>query len=98
MAEGTLGRALADKKEVVKIFGYEYQRKARVKIFNNFSAHADHNELVEQLKKTHGIKRAFVVHGEAESAKAMKQHFKENMSIPEIIIPQRGDEYKLNIS
>ncbi|MBI5032418.1 MAG: MBL fold metallo-hydrolase [Chloroflexi bacterium] len=46
-AVNTLGRRLADRQSKVKIFGEEYKRRARVKILNGFSAHADSTELLE---------------------------------------------------
>lgn len=95
MAEGTLGRSIVEKKPVVKIFGMEFPLKAQVKIFNNFSAHADHNEEIAHLKNTQGIRKIFVVHGETTAAEAMAEHVRTELGVSEVIIPRRGDEFKL---
>jgi metallo-beta-lactamase family protein len=66
MAENTLGRMLADKRPEVKIFGERYSVKARVKILNAFSAHADYREIgrwVGHLDAAR-LKGVFLVHGE----------------------------------
>lgn len=95
MAEGTLGRSIVEKKPVVKIFGIEYPLNAQVKIFNNFSAHADHVEEIEHLRATKGMQKVFVVHGEATAAEAMAEYVRTELQIPEVIIPRRGDEFEL---
>lgn len=66
MAAHTLGRALADKLPEVKIFGERYSVKARVKILNAFSAHADWKEIVAWVSglDSKRLKAVFLVHGE----------------------------------
>lgn len=69
MAAHTLGRAIADRKPTVKIFGNDYPLKARVKILNTFSAHADYNDIktyVGTLDQKR-LKRVFLVHGEQDA-------------------------------
>jgi metallo-beta-lactamase family protein len=74
MARHTLGRRLADRKKEVKIFGRKYPVKARVKIINAFSAHADYNEMIAWIKKLDldRLKGIFLVHGEAEAQEHLK--------------------------
>jgi metallo-beta-lactamase family protein len=95
MAEGTLGRSIVEKKPTVKIFGIEHPLTAQVKIFNNFSAHADHVEEIEHLRSTKGIQKVFVVHGEATAADAMAEQVRTELNISDVIIPRRGDEFEL---
>ncbi len=79
MAEHTLGRALADKLPQVKIFGEPYSVKARVKILNSFSAHADWKEIVAWVK-TLDLKRlraVFLVHGEPPAQAHLKARLLE---------------------
>jgi metallo-beta-lactamase family protein len=69
MAEHTLGRAVADRRPEVKIFGEAYPLKARVKILNTFSGHADYEDLRAyvggmDLKR---LRRVFLVHGEPDA-------------------------------
>jgi len=74
MAQHTLGRRLADRKKEVKIFGRKYSVKARVKIINAFSAHADYNEMIAWIKKLdlERLKGIFLVHGESEAQEHLK--------------------------
>ncbi|MDD5308549.1 MAG: MBL fold metallo-hydrolase [Deltaproteobacteria bacterium] len=74
MGAHTLGRALADKQKQVRIFGEPHEVKARVKILNAFSAHADRDEIgtwVGALDRSR-LKAAFLVHGEASACEALK--------------------------
>ena len=74
MAENTLGRSLADKKPVVTIFGTEYARRARVKILNTFSGHADRDDLVGYVRQLDlaRLKKVFLVHGENAALENLK--------------------------
>ena len=68
MAEHTLGRRLVEKARVVKIFGEEYHRRAKIEIFGALSAHADRDEMIGYFERCGigRIKRAFCVHGEPD--------------------------------
>ena len=73
-APHTLGRRLAEKEEVVKIFGERYERKAEVVIINGFSAHAGASQLVEYGMRVKGkAKQVILVHGEPNAAEALRQ-------------------------
>jgi metallo-beta-lactamase family protein len=72
MARNTLGRKIADRLPVVKIFGEEYQLKAEVEVLHTFSAHADRNDLLEYVKPLKGtVKGIFLVHVEEEQSRAL---------------------------
>jgi metallo-beta-lactamase family protein len=74
MAKNTLGRRLADRESVVRIFGEEFQRRADVQIINGFSAHADSDGLVAYAKAVaERAGRVFLVHGEPDQSLALKQ-------------------------
>lgn len=75
MAANTLGRRLADKKTKIKIFGQTYPVKARVKIINAFSAHADYKEIREWTRKLDrdAIKGVFLVHGEKQAGQDLQK-------------------------
>jgi len=66
MAQHTLGRRLADRNETVKIFGQEFRLRARVKILNAFSAHADYSEIRAFFAgyDPRTLEEVFLVHGE----------------------------------
>ena len=75
MAQNTLGRRLADREKEVKIFGETYPLRARVKILNAFSAHADYEETRVWLRRLDGnrLKGIFLVHGEPDAQAHLKQ-------------------------
>jgi len=75
MAQNTLGRRLADREKQVKIFGETYPLRARVKILNAFSAHADYEEMLTYLRRLERkrLKGIFLVHGEPEAQANLKK-------------------------
>lgn len=95
-AVNTLGRRLADRETKVKIFGEEYKRRARVKILNGLSAHADSAELIEWVSAgTRKLKRAFIVHGEEQQSLFLADKLRE-LGIPDVSVPQRGQTFSLD--
>jgi metallo-beta-lactamase family protein len=88
-AEHTLGRRIRDGEPRVRIFGEEYDVRARVESIDGYSAHADSAELrawtghFDQQR----LQRIFLVHGEAEAglalADALRQDGFQNVEIPE---------------
>ena len=76
MAENTLGRAIADRRPEVKIFGERYPLRARVKIINAFSAHADYREIGRYIARLDAsrLKGVFLVHGEPSSQESLLTH------------------------
>jgi metallo-beta-lactamase family protein len=94
-AEGTLGKKLVDQETRVKIYGEEYQRRARVAVLNGFSAHADRNDLmgfVSGMKRKPG--RIFVVHGNEEQSQALEEGLR-SLGLPDVRRPHRGEEATL---
>ncbi len=84
-AKNTLGRKLVEKQESVNIFGKPYKRKAEVVVLNEFSAHADRNDLIDFAKKVDPA-RIFLVHGENDQIEPLGEKFKElgyRVDIPE---------------
>ncbi len=78
MAEHTLGRALADRRPEVRIFGEPHALKARVKILNAFSAHADRGEIGEYVKlmDPSRLKGVLLVHGEQKAQDMLAAHLR----------------------
>lgn len=76
MAQNTLGRALADKRPEVRIYGERHTVRARVKILNAFSAHADYREIGDWIlaQDRSRLKGVFLVHGEPAAQTALKRH------------------------
>ena len=93
-AENTLGRRIRDGAERVRIYGQEYDVRAKIEAIDGYSAHADRAELLAFAEKSGGasIKEAFVVHGEEESALAIGEALKE-MGIAQVEVPERGQSF-----
>jgi metallo-beta-lactamase family protein len=90
-AEHTLGRRIAEKRDSVRIFGEEYELRARVKVIDAFSAHADREELLDWIRHAASdLKGVFVVHGEEEESLALADGIKK-LGMLETIVPHRGD-------
>ena len=78
-APHTLGRRLADREPVVRIFGEEYQLRAEVATIGGLSAHAGQKFLLEYAKATQpSLKSLYLVHGEEKSAKPFMGLLREN--------------------
>lgn len=82
-AKGTLGRRLLDGAPIVKINGRDLSVFAGIKQTDLFSAHADHEGLINYIKAAKGnrLKKVFLVHGEKESMEALQTNV-ELMGIP----------------
>jgi len=91
-ALGTLGRQIVDGARKVRILGQKYKVKAKVIRVPGFSAHADRDELLDWLKELEAAPRGvFVVHGEAESAKAFGNYIRKKTGW-EVTVPDYKDE------
>jgi metallo-beta-lactamase family protein len=94
-APNTLGRRLVEGEPTVKIFGESYTVRARVEAINGYSAHADRDDLLDWAGPiAESLDRAFVVHGEPESATALADDLRA-LGVRRVVAPQRGEEYQL---
>lgn len=94
-AEHTLGRRIQGGEEVVRIFGQDYPRRAEVETIGGYSAHADRAELRAWIRRLGGtIRRAFVVHGEAQALGAMATILREE-GVREVVLPKHGEAFDL---
>ena len=67
-AQGSLGRALQEGKQAVKLFGEEVLVRASIETFHGLSSHADRDHLfawADQFEPGE-VSQVFVVHGDAE--------------------------------
>jgi metallo-beta-lactamase family protein len=95
-AAGTLGRLIVDGAKKVRILGEEYKVKAKIVQISGFSAHADRNEMLNWLRKFKlPPKQVFLVHGEAESAKAFGVFLKEKTGW-QVSVPAYEDQVVLD--
>jgi len=92
MAEGTLGRELAEGATEVEIFGEPVAVRATVHVLDGFSAHADHGELLDWLgavveeragdgPRRGGSPRVVLTHGEDTERAALAQAVHERFGI-----------------
>ncbi len=82
-AVGTRGRAIKDGAQEVKIFGEMVPVRAQVAALEQFSDHADVDELLEWLGTfQHTPQSTHIVHGEPDSAEALRQAIIKEMDWP----------------
>jgi metallo-beta-lactamase family protein len=67
-AVGTLGRAIVDGREHVRIHGEQFKVNARIHTLGGFSAHGDQEDLLRWHASVGGKPHTYLVHGEAEGA------------------------------
>jgi metallo-beta-lactamase family protein len=96
-AADTLGRKILDGESPVSIFGDEYPVRAKVMKIDSYSAHADHNGLLQWLKLAQArgpVKKLFLVHGEPESSQAVAEAARQQ-GVPEVYVPVRGQIFEM---
>lgn len=92
----TLGRALQQGAREVWLRGERVPVHARISTLHGFSAHADRNVLAqwfENLPRAN-LRRAFVTHGEEESANAYSQVLRERFAVA-VDVPALGTRVAL---
>jgi metallo-beta-lactamase family protein len=93
MVERSLGRQLADGDKVVRIFGEEVAVRAQVHVLDGFSAHADHDELLDWLGRIQGRgserPRVILTHGEDPERKALAAAIEQRFGVV-AELPGRG--------
>jgi metallo-beta-lactamase family protein len=90
-AHGTLGRAIVDGADPVRILGQQYPVRARIVKLDQFSAHADRDDLVRWLGGLRNPPRGvFAVHGEEEAAEAFRAHLSQKTGW-RVGVPGYGD-------
>ena len=78
-APDTLGRRIADREKLIKIFGETYKVKAEIATVGGLSAHAGQDLLTEYgLSVKKKAEYVFVVHGEEKGVLPLMEKFKEN--------------------
>ncbi|MCX6842932.1 MAG: MBL fold metallo-hydrolase, partial [candidate division WOR-3 bacterium] len=95
-AENTLGRRIAERQPVVRIYGEEYALRAEVEVMDEFSAHADHDGLIQYVRGMNvpRLKKVFIVHAELEAAEALVEPLKA-LGVREVVIPELGKEHEI---
>jgi len=95
-AENTLGRKILEGQKEVKIFGEPMRVRSEVSHLNELSGHADQGELLTWMRPiTKGLKKVFLVHGEARQGEALARAIEKEYGI-EAVQPSRGDSFVLD--
>jgi metallo-beta-lactamase family protein len=96
-AQGTLGQIIKSGAEEVRIHGKEIRVRATIRSIGNYSAHADHSELVSWIADrlpAHGA--IFLTHGEDDSRTALKAALAEKgLGADLVVAPQLDDMFEL---
>ena len=95
-ALGTLGNKIVSGEKKVKIFGEEIAVNARIEYIEGYSGHADQEWLLNFIYSfITKPKHIFLVHGEQEAQKVLKEKIIETIDIP-VTIPNYGETYELD--
>jgi len=92
-AQHTLGRRLVERRQRVRIFGVERDRRAEVVVLNGFSAHAGQDDLLEfaeTVRESGPLRQVALVHGEDAPRDTLRSLLEER-GFPSVTTPARGD-------
>ena len=94
-APETLGRRLADREKMVRIFGQWFERRAEVATIGGLSAHAGQDILLQYAAASRSSqKQIYLVHGEPDAANAFQAKLAERHLGP-VTYPGWGEEVEL---
>ncbi|MBI2623131.1 MAG: MBL fold metallo-hydrolase [Candidatus Liptonbacteria bacterium] len=94
--KGSLGRAILDGANKVRIFGEEVPVRAKKIQIAGYSAHADQPQLLDWLRpmrKT--LKKVFVVQGEFGASEALATKIRDELAV-EAVVPKKGESFELD--
>jgi metallo-beta-lactamase family protein len=95
-AEHTLGRKLVERWDTVPIFGIPTPLRARVVVFNGFSAHADRNDLLAYARAITPLPgQIFIVHGEEKQSLSLAAAIQAEHAKVNVTVPRQGATYEL---
>ncbi|RYE60071.1 MAG: MBL fold metallo-hydrolase [Hyphomicrobiales bacterium] len=97
-APGTLGQIILSGAKEVRIHGTLVPVRATIRSMGNYSAHADHSELMEWIRErlpAHGA--IFLTHGEDEERSALREALMATgLGGDQIVLPQLDDFFELS--
>ncbi len=86
-AQGTLGRAIVDGRDEVRVHGSPVKVAARVHTLGGFSAHGDQQDLLRWYEAIPGRPPVRLVHGEATAAAGLRDALRDRGARAEIAAP-----------
>jgi metallo-beta-lactamase family protein len=96
MAQNTLGRKLVEGEKEVRILGDHYTVRAEIVVLNDYSGHADADELrafARQVAVGGRLRHVFLVHGDPIASEMLRDALKDDLPGVEITVPARGDTF-----
>ena len=95
-APGTRGHLLVSDARTIKIHGEEIPVRAQIENFAEFSDHADYEEILAWLAQFPSVpKQVFLVHGEAEAARALEHRIEKKFGW-DVHVAQMGEKVVLS--
>ncbi|MCW5721468.1 MAG: MBL fold metallo-hydrolase [Devosia sp.] len=96
-APGTLGQIILSGAKEVRIHGTLVPVRASIRSMGNYSAHADHSELMDWIKARLPVHGAiFLTHGEDEERAALRQALiATGLGGDQVVLPQLDDYFEL---
>lgn len=92
---GTTGRDLIDGAKEIYLFGKPVEVKAKIKMIDLFSAHADYREILEWLAHLERAPQTvFLTHGELSSAQSLKAKIEQRFGW-KVVIPKYQQSFDL---
>ncbi len=93
----SLGGQLRDGAKRVRVYGKNFDVKARVEVIDAYSAHGDYTEMTEYLscQEPHLIQKLFLVHGRYETQLTYKDYLTQK-GFHHIEIPRLGEVVELS--
>ncbi|HYC83103.1 MAG TPA: MBL fold metallo-hydrolase [Candidatus Paceibacterota bacterium] len=96
-APGSLGRMLQDGAKEVRILGQDVAVNARIAMISGYSAHKDHDGLMEFVRTTADrVKRVYVVMGEPKSSLFLAQRLRDYLGI-DAVVPSQGQSADISL-
>lgn len=90
-ASGTVGRRILEGASHIELHGDTFPVRAQICLFNEFSAHADQQELVSYANAVRGVSTIALVHGEKDESGALAQLLTSSQPGTTVVCPEEGD-------
>ena len=95
-APNTLGRQLVENEKVVRIFGEEFQVRAKVEVLPGFSGHADREGLIDFVRAMNKKpQRTFIVHGEDDASASLSDALHSELGLENVVIPDYMQSFEV---
>jgi len=63
--------------------------KAKIHTINGFSAHGDREDIIDWIEHFEGLENIYLIHGEADKAKAFRAAIIERLNIKTHVVKER---------